>query len=391
MISVVVADDSALVRRLVSGVLNAAPDIRVVGVAHDGAQAIERVAELQPDLLTLDIEMPVMDGLTAMRELHRRFPRLPVVMLSTLTQRGAAITLDALTAGARDYVTKPTNSASLTDSLDELRDQLIPRIRALTARRAPAAPPRQAPTRATPPPSATPPHDTLPPHAAPPPAATPSRATPATREKRRASARPTQVLAIGSSTGGPDALARVLASITERPSVPIVAVQHMPPVFTAMLAQRLGKLGPVDVEEAGDGQPLEPGVMYLAPGGRHLEVQRRGTGVVTRLHDKDPENYSRPSVDVLFRSVAEAYPGSAIGVILTGMGHDGRAGCEVMAADGSLIVAQDQESSVVWGMPGAVVESGLADAVLSLEHVGPFLTEQLRAAGVGRRSVTGVA
>ena len=384
MISVVVADDSALVRRLVSGVLNAAPDIRVVGVAHDGAQAIERVAELQPDLLTLDIEMPVMDGLTAMRELHRRFPRLPVVMLSTLTQRGAAITLDALTAGARDYVTKPTNSASLADSLDELRDQLIPRIRALTARRAPAAPPRQAPTQATPS-RATPPPAAAPSHA------TPSRATPATREKRRASARPTQVLAIGSSTGGPDALARVLASITERPSVPIVAVQHMPPVFTAMLAQRLGKLGPVDVEEAGDAQPLEPGVMYLAPGGRHLEVQRRGTGVVTRLHDKDPENYSRPSVDVLFRSVAEAYPGSAIGVILTGMGHDGRAGCEVMAADGSLIVAQDQESSVVWGMPGAVVESGLADAVLSLEHVGPFLTEQLRAAGVGRRSVTGVA
>jgi two-component system chemotaxis response regulator CheB len=374
MISVVVADDSALVRRLVSGVLNAAPDIHVVGVAHDGAQAIERVAELQPDLLTLDIEMPVMDGLTAMRELHRRFPRLPVVMLSTLTQRGAAITLDALTAGARDYVTKPTNSASLTDSLDELRDQLIPRIRALTARRAPAAPPRQAPARATPP------------HATPPP-----RATPAAREKRRASARPTQLLAIGSSTGGPDALARVLASITERPSVPIVAVQHMPPVFTAMLAQRLSKLGPVDVEEAGDGQVLEPGVMYLAPGGRHLEVQRRGTAVVTRLHDKDPENYSRPSVDVLFRSVAEAYPGSAIGVILTGMGHDGRAGCELMAADGSLIVAQDQESSVVWGMPGAVVESGLADAVLSLEHVGPFLIEQLRAAGVGRRSVTGVA
>src|SRR5690606_2289544 len=219
MISVVVADDSALVRRLVSGVLNAAPDIRVVGVAHDGAQAIERVAELQPDLLTLDIEMPVMDGLTAMRELHRRFPRLPVVMLSTLTQRGAAITLDALTAGARDYVTKPTNSASLAHSLDELRDQLLPRIRALTARSAPAAPPRQAPTqatpsRATPPPAAAPSHATPPPAAAPS-HATPSRATPATREKRRASARPTQVLAIGSSTGGPDALARVLSSITE--------------------------------------------------------------------------------------------------------------------------------------------------------------------------------
>lgn len=368
MISVVVADDSALVRRLVSGVLNSAPDIQVVGLAHNGAQAIERVAELQPDLLTLDIEMPVMDGLTAMRELHRRFPRLPVIMISTLTQQGAVVTLDALAAGARDYVTKPTNSASLSDSLGELRDQLVPRVRALTARRVPASLPRQTSVRAP----------------------TVHGAPPAVREKRRVSARPTHVLAIGSSTGGPDALARVLGSITERPGVPIVAVQHMPPVFTGMLAQRLSKLGPVTVEEAGDGRQLLPGVMYLAPGGRHMEIERRGSGVFTRVHDKDPENYSRPSVDVLFRSVAEVYPGGAIGVILTGMGHDGRAGCERMAADGSLIVAQDQESSVVWGMPGAVVEAGLADVILSLDKVGGFLTEQLRAAGAGRRSVTGV-
>lgn len=369
MISVVVADDSALVRRLVSGVLNDAPDIHVIGLAHNGAQAIERVAELQPDLLTLDIEMPVMDGLTAMRELHRRFPRLPVIMVSTLTQQGAVITLDALAAGARDYVTKPTNSASLADSLGELRDQLVPRVRALTTRRASLA--------SSPRVSARPPQGRIPP--------------PVAREKRRASLRPTQILAIGSSTGGPDALARVLGSITERPGVPIVAVQHMPPVFTGMLAQRLSKLGPITVEEAEDGQQLSPGVMYLAPGGRHLEIQRRGAGVVTRLHDKDPENYSRPSVDVLFRSVAEVYPGSAIGVILTGMGHDGRAGCERMAAEGSLIVAQDQDSSVVWGMPGAVAEAGLADAILSLDTIGPFLTDQLRGVGAGRRSATGVA
>lgn len=369
MISVVVADDSALVRRLVSGVLNGVADIEVVGVAHNGAEAIERVAELKPDLLTLDIEMPVMDGLTAMRELHRRFPRLPVVMVSTLTQQGASITLDALAAGARDYVTKPTNSASLADSLDELRDQLVPRIRALTMRRTPVPQPRQASAATI--------------------AARPQAPQP--REKRRSSARQTQILAIGSSTGGPDALARVLSAISDRPSVPIVAVQHMPPVFTAMLAQRLSRLGPVAVEEAIDGQKLEAGVMYLAPGGRHLEVTRRGTGVFTRLHDKDPENYSRPSVDVLFRSVAAVYPGSAIGVILTGMGHDGRDGCAAMGAGGSLIVAQDQASSVVWGMPGAVTEAGLADAVLSLDKVGPFLTEQFREQGAGRRSVTGVA
>lgn len=372
MISVLVADDSALVRRLVSGVINEPADMQVVGLAHNGAHAIEKIAELKPDLLTLDIEMPVMDGLTAMREIHRRFPRLPVIMVSTLTQQGASITLDALAAGARDYVTKPTNSASLANSLDELREQLIPRIRALGARR-PATPARQvpAPREATARPGA--------------------RTGPvgAPREKRRAPAKPIQVLAIGSSTGGPDALAKVLGAITEKPAVPLVAVQHMPPVFTAMLAQRLSRLGPVEVVEAEAGQPLRPGVMYLAPGGRHLEVQRRGTGVITVLHDKDPENYSRPSVDVLFRSVATVYPGSAVGVILTGMGHDGRAGCADMGGNGSMIIAQDQDSSVVWGMPGAVAEAGLADEILPLERVGPFLVEQLRVAG--RRAVAGVA
>lgn len=372
MISVVVADDSAVVRRLVSGVINGTPDIRVIGVAQDGAQAIDRVAELQPDLLTLDIEMPVMDGLAAMRELHRRFPRLPVVMLSTLTERGAAITLDALAAGARDYVTKPSNAASLADSLGELRDQLIPRIRALTGRRSPTAVTLRRPIG---PASA---------------AAAQPAPTSHPKPKRTHSARPPRIVAIGSSTGGPDALARVLAAIRDRPPIPIVAVQHMPPIFTAMLAARLSRLGPVDVVEAQDGQQLAAGVMYLAPGGRHLEVQRRGATTVTLLHDGDPENYSRPSVDVLFRSVAAAYPGSAIGVVLTGMGHDGRAGCAQLAADGSLIVAQNQASSVVWGMPGAVMEAGLADVVLDVDAVGPFLADQWRAAGMGRRFVAGV-
>jgi two-component system chemotaxis response regulator CheB len=196
------------------------------------------------------------------------------------------------------------------------------------------------------------------------------------------------VIAIGSSTGGPDALARVLSSLPERPSVPIVAVQHMPPVFTTMLAQRLDRLGPASVVEAADGQPLAPGTVYVAPGGRHLEVHRRGAITCTALHDGDPENYSRPSVDVLFRSVATAYPGSAIGVVLTGMGHDGRAGCERLGATGALIVAQDEASSVVWGMPGSVTEAGLADSVLAIDAIGPFLCDQL---ANRRRAAAGVA
>lgn len=352
MISVLVADDSALVRRLVTGVLSEAPGIQVVGTAVNGEQALAKVDELRPDIVTLDIEMPVMDGLTAMRELRRRHPRLPVIMFSTLTKDGAAATLDALEAGASDYITKPTNSLSLTESLGEVRDQLIPRVRALTARRMPSRPPV----------------------ASQPPASAPAAAS---KPKRTRSNLPPQIVAIGSSTGGPDALAKVLGSLTERPNVPVVIVQHMPPVFTSMLANRLDRLGPASVVEAEDGQLLAPGVVYIAPGGRHLEVQRRGAGTYTFLHDREPENYSRPSVDVLFRSVAVAYPGSAVAVVLTGMGHDGRQGCERVGATGSLVVAQDQPTSVVWGMPGAVTEAGLADTVLPLPAIGQYLSSKL--------------
>jgi two-component system chemotaxis response regulator CheB len=354
MISVLVADDSALVRRLVTGVLSEAPGIQVVGTAVNGEQALAKVDELRPDIVTLDIEMPVMDGLTAMRELRRRHPRLPVIMFSTLTKDGAAATLDALEAGASDYITKPTNSLSLAESLGEVRDQLIPRVRALTARRLPSRPPAAATPAPAEPPAAT-----------------------ASRPQRMRSNLLPQIVAIGSSTGGPDALAKVLGSLSERPGVPVVVVQHMPPVFTSMLANRLDRLGPASVVEAEDGQLLSPGVVYIAPGGRHLEVQRRGAGTYTFLHDREPENYSRPSVDVLFRSVAVAYPGSAVAVVLTGMGLDGRQGCERIGATGSLVVAQDQPTSVVWGMPGAVTEAGLADTVLPLPAIGQFLSSKL--------------
>jgi len=349
MISVLVADDSALVRRLVTGVLNDTPDIRVVGTAVNGKQAIEKADELKPDIITLDIEMPIMDGLTALRELRRRHPSLPVIMFSTLTERGAAVTLDALASGASDYITKPSGAGSLAQSLDSVGAQLIPRVRALAARGRRAA--RRPVVPAKP-------------------------ATPLTSLRSRG---PVQVLAIGSSTGGPDALSKVLGSLPERPRVPIVIVQHMPTVFTAMLARRLDQLGPSTVVEATDNQPLQPGTVYIAPGGRHLEVQRRGMGVFTRLHDGEPENFSRPSVDVLFRSVAAAYPGTALAVILTGMGHDGRDGSAAISATGSAVVAQDEPTSVVWGMPGAVTEAGIANAVLPLEEIGRYLGQALLA------------
>jgi two-component system chemotaxis response regulator CheB len=350
MISVLVADDSALVRRLVSGVLNETPDIRVVGTAVNGQQALDRVEELRPDLLTLDVEMPVMDGLAALRELRRRHPTLPVIMFSTLTERGAATTLDALAAGASDYVTKPSGAGSLAGSLTEIGAQLIPRVRALAGRsRARTAAARPAVPR-------------------------PGAPTERARRGRRL---PAQVVAIGSSTGGPDALSRLLSTLTARPRVPVLVVQHMPSVFTGMLARRLDQVGPASVVEAEDGQPLQPGVVYVAPGGRHLEVRRRGALAVTHLNDAEPVNFSRPSVDVLFRSVAATYGGAAIAAVLTGMGRDGRDGCAELAAAGSTVLAQDEATSVVWGMPGAVTEAGLADAVLPLGDIGKHISALL--------------
>jgi two-component system chemotaxis response regulator CheB len=358
MISVLVVDDSALVRRLVTGVLSGAPGIQVVGTAGNGEQALSRMEALNPDLVTLDIEMPVMDGLSAMRELRRRHPALPVIMLSTLTTHGAAATLDALEAGASDYVTKPSTSRSLDDSLATMRDQLIPRVRALAGTRLPTRQRR----------SVSP------------------AAVPGIRAARPRVVGTPQIVAMGSSTGGPDALSKVLGSLTERPGVPIVAVQHMPPVFTAMLAKRLDRLGPATVVEAEDGKRLEPGVVHIAPGGRHLEVRRSGAAAFAVLHDRAPENYSRPSVDVLFRSVTAAYPGRALAVVLTGMGHDGRDGAGALAASGALVVAQDQKSSVVWGMPGAVVDAGIADAVLPIAEIGPYVSGKLRESGPAART-----
>ena len=358
-ISVLVVDDSVVVRRLVTDVLNEDPDIQVVGTAPNGRIALAKIPQLNPDIISLDVEMPIMDGLTALRELRRRHASLPVIMFSTLTERGAAVTLDALAAGASDYVTKPSGAGSLAQSLDEVSAQLIPRVRALAARGQ-----RRAARRPLLPANVTAPLATAP-----------------VRSRG-----PLQVIAIGSSTGGPDALSKVVGSLPERPRVPIVIVQHMPTVFTAMLARRLDQLGPATVVEASDNQPVLPGTVYIAPGGRHLEVHRRGTGVFTRLHDGEPENFSRPSVDVLFRSVATVYPGSALAVILTGMGHDGRDGSAAISATGSAVVAQDEPSSVVWGMPGAVTEAGIANVVLPLEEIGRYLGQALHGGQTPRQA-----
>jgi len=359
-----VVDDSVVVRRLVSDVLAGDPRLEVVGSAANGKVALAKIPQLNPDIITLDVEMPVMDGLETLEHLRALHPRLPVIMFSTLTERGAAATLDALERGARDYVTKPANVGSVTASMEAVRAQLVPRIVALCGRAVPAAP-----TGHTVPPT---------------PAPTVPRTTAAQHR--------VDVLAIGASTGGPDALVTVLSALPASLPVPVVVVQHMPPVFTRQFADRLDRRCALRVREAAGGELLSPGEVLLAPGDHHLRLRRSGDRVVTTLDQGTPENYCRPAVDVLFRSVSEVYGAHVLGVVLTGMGADGARASVDLVAGGGTVYAQDEATSVVWGMPGAVVAAGSAARVLPLAEVAPAVLARLatgRAAGLSR-SLEGV-
>ena len=344
MIRVLVVDDSAVVRRLVTTSLSLDPEIEVVGTATNGQEAIGRVDELQPDAVTLDIEMPVLDGLGALAAIRRRHPRLPIIMFSTLTEKGATKTLEALSLGASDFVTKPSNTTNMAESMASVREQLIPKMKALIGVRRVAA-------------------------AAPP---------PPVRVAQPAASRP-EVLLIGCSTGGPDALARVLEDMPATLPVPVLVVQHMPPLFTAMFAERLDRVSPLRVREAEAGDVVTAGEVLVAPGGHHLVLQRSAGTVRAVIDDGEPENFCRPAVDTLFRSAAQVYGGKAVALVLTGMGHDGLAGCRLLAEQGARIVVQDEETSVVWGMPGAVAGAGLAHEVLPLEAIAGKLAAVLGA------------
>jgi two-component system, chemotaxis family, protein-glutamate methylesterase/glutaminase len=364
VISVLVVDDSVVVRRLIVDALTDIPDIQVVGTAANGRFALGKIDRLKPDIVTMDVEMPEMDGLTAVREVRKKYARLPVIMFSALTASGAAATLDALAAGATDYVTKPSKSGSIADSIEEIREQLVPRIYALSGRRAPARPAvTPLPTRPI----------------------RPVRAP-------QPSTRPTgtgrvDIVAIGSSTGGPEALAKLLPGLPADFPVPVVMVQHMPPVFTRMFAERLNRSCALQVVEATDGLAINPGMVVLAPGDRHLTVERQGTSMVARLNEGPPENSCRPAVDVLFRSVAKVYGDASLGVVLTGMGRDGRNGSQDIRNAGGDVVAQDEATSVVWGMPGAVVNAGLANSILPLSDVAAFLNSRINAGRLTRSKV----
>ncbi|HKY76651.1 MAG TPA: chemotaxis response regulator protein-glutamate methylesterase [Acidimicrobiia bacterium] len=358
-IRVLVVDDSVVVRRLVTRVLEEDPDIEVVGAAANGRIALAKIAQLEPDVVTLDIEMPELDGLATLAELRPRWPRLPVIMFSTLTERGAEATLEALSLGASDYVTKPTGLHNPAEAMTAVQAELVPRIKALHGRRL-LSRMRQSPA---------------------PTAGAPAPAAPAVKAPVRPVDARIDVVAIGVSTGGPNALAELLPALPGTLPVPIVIVQHMPPVFTRMLANRLNGRCDLKVIEAEGGELLIPGRVHIAAGGQHLALVRQGTSVVTVATDNPPENSCRPAVDVLFRSVAALYGPSVLSVVLTGMGQDGLRGTEAIRVAGGQVLAQDEATSVVWGMPGFVARAGLADAVLPLDAIAAEISRRV---AVGR-------
>lgn len=365
-IRILVVDDSVVIRRMVADALTADPALEVAGSAANGRIALSKIPQINPDLITMDIEMPEMDGLEALRELRKTYPKLPVIMFSTLTERGAAATLDALAYGANDYVTKPSNVGSATAALERIREQLIPKIKAHCPL---AAAISLKPAAGLPTPAAA--------------------ARPLPKFEPRSAAAPAEIVAIGVSTGGPNALAEVIPQFPASLPVPVVIVQHMPPVFTKLLAERLSARSHIRVEEGQPGQILEPGRAWVAPGDYHMAVERGKTGVHLITHQQPPENSVRPAVDVLFRSVAEVYGPRALGVVMTGMGQDGLRGSECIREAGGRVLAQDEATSVVWGMPGFVAQAGLAEKVLPLNQIAAEIVQRVtdsRAAG-GRSPV----
>ena len=368
-IRVLVVDDSAVMRRIIALSLGKHPGIEVAGFASNGLEAIEAVGQLKPDLVTLDIEMPEMDGLAALREIRKTERRMPIIMFSTLTHKGAQATILALTRGASDYVEKPgSGSIDMEGSFAVLATELIPKVLALGGRykavRTAAA--THDPVR---PMAAAPAATAL---AAPVPGAL---APPVLRPAR--GVRFARALCIGVSTGGPVALMDLFAQLEGPLTVPIFIVQHIPASFSALLAARLSTAGEIEVREAQEGDIVRPGLAYLAPGDRHMMVERTADAVVIRLNQAPHENSCRPSVDVLMRSAARVYGNELLAVMMTGMGSDGLLGCQEVSERNGQIIVQDEESSVVWGMPGAVARAQLAEAIVPLSELGQSILSRI--------------
>jgi two-component system chemotaxis response regulator CheB len=367
---VLAADDSAVMRGILRTLFERQaaytraelPRMELVGVARDGVECLQEITRLAPDVLILDLEMPRMNGLDVLDRLRHTKPRLPAIMCSSHTERGARATFDALARGAADYVMKPTGQRDLESALSSLAEQLLPRIVAFGAER------RRSSSALTPP--------------------TISRSTPVADPQRRSegtSNAPVEVLVIGVSTGGPNALEQLLPRLSPDLHVPALIVQHMPKLFTNVLAERLNRCCSLRVAEAYQGAPLQPGVVWLAPGDMHMEVALRPGGTEgphsgqIKLHSQEPLHHCRPAVDYLFLSAARVYGAGALALVLTGMGSDGLDGARAIYDRDGVVLAQDEASSAVWGMPGRVAESGIASAVLPLDALAREINQRVSA------------
>lgn len=429
MIRILVCDDSVVIRKLLTATLADVPGMEVVATAALGKIALAKIPQVNPDVVILDVEMPEMDGIETLRQIRKVAPRLPVIMFSTRTERGAAATIEALTCGASDYVTKPSNAGNVLVAMARVRDEMVPKIQALTGGgRTSAAPSVPAPARvpglaSVPGPASVPSPTktitlpvatalatstdemvalsrapTVPMTALPSPVLAPGRTpTPlnvrsepvtapipetAPRATRQTRPRPpVEIVAIGASTGGPNALSLMLSQLPAQFPVPIVIVQHMLATFTRHFAERLASQCQIRIVEATAGDALLPGHAYIARGDFHLVVERRTGRPNLQLNQDQFENFCRPAVDVLFRSVAQTYGASALAVVLTGMGHDGLLGCGAIRDAGGEVLVQDEASSVVWGMPGFVARAGLANQVMPLDRLGGELRRRVLLGG----------
>jgi len=362
---VVVVDDSVVIRGLLARTLEADPEIRVVDSVGNGQLAIESVAKHDPDVVVLDIEMPVMDGLTALPKILEAAPKTKVIMASTLTRQNAAVSIKALAAGASDYLPKPSSSSELVGA-EAFKRELVAKVKALGAtrrtRRRPALKAR--------------------------PTVEPRLATPqaglygsAPVVLRAAAPLVPEALAIGCSTGGPQALFAIFGDLKPLPRVPIFITQHKPPTFTTILAEHVARISGAAGAEAKDGEPIVAGRVYLAPGDFHMVAEAKGGQRVLRVVKTPPENFCRPAVDPMLRSLVPIYGTRLLTLILTGMGHGGLKGCQAVVGAGGTVIAQDEGTSVVWGMPGAVATGGLCSAVLPLAGISAHLRKAFAVGG----------
>jgi two-component system chemotaxis response regulator CheB len=345
-VRILVVDDAVVARRVISDILDAEDDFEVVGTAPNGNLALTKIARLHPDVVTLDIDMPELDGMQTLSAIRSGYPEIRVIMVSNHTQRGAAITVEALFCGASDYITKAARTSSVEEARLYLQEQLVPKVRALA------------------PPAAT--------------AAAAARAQAAQPISRRRTP-PIEIVVIGSSTGGPNALTTILEALPADFPVPVLIVQHLPENFTTFLAKRLDSASALSVREAANRTPIEPGNVWIAPGNLHLETRSTSRGIELATTDGPLVNSCKPAADVLFRSAARCFGASVLAVVLTGMGQDGLDGCRSISAAGGQVIAQDRATSVVWGMPGQVAEAGLAESVLPVSEIGAEIVRRVKA------------